>query len=350
MKILLISNMFPNEEFPFYGTFVRNFEKGLINEGIAIEKVVLYKKKNAFTKICSYIKFFFKIFIKYFKDDFDLVYIHYPTYSGLPFIGMVTKKKIVLNYHGSDLIYQNFRQKILGRIVNSRLTRKASYIVVPSEYYKNILIQMYNYISEKSIIVSPSGGVNTQVFKPNNLCVNNKKFVIGFVSRINRNKGWEIFLDALSLISEIEFEAIIVGMGEDEEKLKQKIDEHRFKNSISYLGPKSQEDLVALYNSFDIFVFPSKQESLGLVGLEAMACGVPVIGSNIPAITSYIIDGYNGYLFNCEDKKSLAEKIMTYYNLNDNEKISIKKNALEKSLSFDAMEVNRKLAKKIRDM
>ena len=59
-------------------------------------------------------------------------------------------------------------------------------------------------------------------------------------------------------------------------------------------------------------MFPNKKESLGLVGIESLACGVPIIGSNIPGIQSYLVDNFNGLLFKSGNIEDLSKKLMSY--------------------------------------
>jgi len=77
---------------------------------------------------------------------------------------------------------------------------------------------------------------------------------------------------------------------------------------VIYLKKMDQSELRILYNIASIFIFPSRDEPLGLVGLEAIACGTPVIGSNIGGIPEYI-NKNNGMLFEVNKSKELAERI-----------------------------------------
>ena len=78
-----------------------------------------------------------------------------------------------------------------------------------------------------------------------------------------------------------------------------------------------QSSLAYVYNAIEAFVFPTKRkgESLGLVGLEAMACGAPVIGSQIGGLKDYIIDGKNGLFFEPKNVEELASQLQAFINL-----------------------------------
>lgn len=98
--------------------------------------------------------------------------------------------------------------------------------------------------------------------------------------------------------------------------VREKIKELNLLEYCSYLGPKTHQELNELYHQADVMIFPTMlYESLGLVGLEAMACGCPVIGSNIGCLPEYVKDGVTGFLFESGNSHELADKIINFYEL-----------------------------------
>jgi len=95
----------------------------------------------------------------------------------------------------------------------------------------------------------------------------------------------------------------------------------------------------------DVFVFPTYRvdESLGLVGLEAMSCGVPVIASNMGGPKGYINSGVNGLLFTPKDADDLASKIMTYNNYRGDKKTNMIKSAEKTAADYDSKKVKNEL-------
>jgi D-inositol-3-phosphate glycosyltransferase len=79
---------------------------------------------------------------------------------------------------------------------------------------------------------------------------------------------------------------------------------------VTFLGAKDQDTLVYYYSAAEIVVMPSHYESFGLVALEAMACGTPVIASDVGGLSFSIEDGYNGYRVPDRDPQALADKII----------------------------------------
>ena len=100
-------------------------------------------------------------------------------------------------------------------------------------------------------------------------------------------------------------------------------------------GAIEHKKLGNYYNNFDLFIFPTKNESLGLVALEALACGTPIIGTDIPITKLYIKDGFNGFIYKSGDIDSLVKCIKKYFKLNSNSKNEMQLNARATSLNFE---------------
>jgi D-inositol-3-phosphate glycosyltransferase len=93
------------------------------------------------------------------------------------------------------------------------------------------------------------------------------------------------------------------------ERLEQLRDELGIGELVTFLGAKSQDTLVYYYSAAEMVVMPSHYESFGMVALEAMACGTPVIGSDVGGLSFSIEDGFNGYLVPGQEPDALADKI-----------------------------------------
>ena len=110
-----------------------------------------------------------------------------------------------------------------------------------------------------------------------------------------------------------------------------------FHNKIQKYNLLSQKELQKVYNELDVFIFPTEREgeSLGLVALEAMACGTPVIASDFAAPADYVVNGYNGYKFEKGNPKQLSEKIREFYNLSIIDKENMKESAMETARKYN---------------
>jgi len=133
-------------------------------------------------------------------------------------------------------------------------------------------------------------------------------FVLMSVARLVEWKGIHIALKALQGIRQARY--IIVGEGPFEGEIDRLIGELGLKKNVIRIPKHTQEELLGFYNASDLFLQPSIGfEGLGITVVEAMACGLPVIGSDIGGIPEMIIDGKNGLLARPGDHQDLRDKI-----------------------------------------
>lgn len=348
MRILIISNLYPSKSSPSYGSFVKNFDDQLRKDcRVQYVKGIYIKGLHGSTyrKIISYFLFYLKILYFTLFHHYDLIYVHLISHSTLPLriANFFRPLALIFNIHGEDLLVTTPLAKKL-RDLALPLVKKARFIVVPSQYFKSITEEYLPDYPKDKILVSASGGVKS-IFKPHTARYDKQRLKIGYVSRIDRGKGWDVFIDAIDMLKDKynELTVEIAGGGPEVQKMMKKISDCKL-SEISYRGPIAHDELPAFYQTLDLFVFPTLlRESLGLVGLEAMACGIPVIGSNIGGLTDYIKDGYNGFLFSPGDAKELSDKIRIYMNLNLDQKDSLSKGALTTAADYSEDVVSSKL-------
>lgn len=349
MKILLISNMYPSKQHPHYGPFVKNFKEQLENDGCFFKLAVIRGKETSkIGKIQQYILFFKEVITAIKKNEFDLIYVHYIGHSLLPLllVKRYIRKPLVINAHGSDVFVNHKLGKYIQKLVTP-IIKLSNLIVVPSQYFKHEVSQKFS-IAPSEIFVSPSGGIDIDLFYPHNKTNYNDIFTIGYVSRIDEGKGWDVLLEGVSLLkNNRKFKVLIIGGGSQENLILEKINQLSLKNSVEYLGVKSHLELPKYFNMMDLFIFPSRlTESLGLVGLEAMACGVPVLGSNIGGIPSYVNDD-NGKLLTPNNVSELREGILYFMDLNQVKFLQYKNNALKTSQAYNSKLVSQELLEKL---
>ncbi|WP_022793511.1 glycosyltransferase family 4 protein [Marinococcus halotolerans] len=346
MKILLVSNMYPSDKYPSYGTFVRNSEKMLEENGIKVENAVLTKHQRPVSRYLNYGLFYVKTLIKALANKYDAVYVHYPSLSSIPVLvaGYVKKLNVYVNIHGSDVVPENMKQKIMNKITVLSLKR-ADKIICPSEYFRDLVIQKHKIPKEK-LYVFPSGGVNPEVFyERDNIPALKQKYglaekytYIGFISRLDYGKGWDTFLESIALLRKdnLSVKGIVVGGGGEVDQFWEKVNELGIGEAIIHYGALKQEEVAELMNCFKVFCFPTerKGESLGLVGLEALASKRPVVGSSIGGLKGYIRHGENGYLVSPGDKKQFAYYLGKVIYADDDEYECMKDEAYKMSKKY----------------
>jgi glycosyltransferase involved in cell wall biosynthesis len=329
--------MYPSPESPGFGVFVKNFATDAECRGVEIEYAVMRKPGLGLRKVFDYMRFFLRVWHCILFKRYDLIYVHYMTHSLLPLIPLrrMLKKPLVINVHGTDLLGTSRFTKWAHRLVKP-LVEKAAFIVVPSVFFRDVFQQKFK---QDRMLVSPSAGVNRDLFKPEKQPEDYFSFCL--VSRIEDAKGWQIFVEAVRLFRETEpdakFRAVVVGGGSKLTELRERVGQLGLAGDIAILGEKAHQDLKQVFNSSDLSVFPTLlEESLGLVGLEAMACGVPVAASAIGAIPEYVIPGETGYLFSAGCAESLAKILIDHYHNRQQISAELTDNCLKMAAKYDA--------------
>lgn len=356
MKILLITNLYPSKKYPHYGVFVKNTYEMLCKH-YKIKLVALKKHDKKIIKLVAYILFYAKTIISGISGKYDCIYAHYISHCELPvrIIKFFHKNILVIgNVHGED-VFSDYDEYKVNQNKARKFMSMSDYLISPSSYYKERLTKEYGFPKNR-IFISPSGGINASVFYPDDklICrkhfgLEEKEYILGFVSRIEKGKGWDCFLQAASeLIRNNKIEnlrIIIVGSGNEKMQMQKYIDKLNLKKYVHIMEALEQAELHFLYNSLDIFVFPTRREaeSLGLVGIEAMACAVPCVISDAGGPLSYAKDKINSLIFDKNNYHDLEEKVLEIYNMDKYQKDELSENAMLTARKYEKQEVEKTL-------
>lgn len=179
-----------------------------------------------------------------------------------------------------------------------------------NNFYKIVILNQYdqllfNKLYHLKAIYLP----NCNSFK-NVECskLNNNRFLA--VGRLCNQKGFDLLIKAMKIFCEKNntFGLDIYGEGRDYHQLKWLIKKYHLTSKIKIIKPQS--NLATLYKNYDVFLLSSRYEGFGLVTIEAMQCGLPVIGYDILANKDLIKDQVNGFLVPCYDVKKYAESML----------------------------------------
>ncbi|MBU4431954.1 glycosyltransferase, partial [Patescibacteria group bacterium] len=195
-----------------------------------------------------------------------------------------------------------------------------------------------------------SNGVDTSHFKKTNADEFFKKYNLDktnkhllFVGRFHPEKSIDTLIKAVPNIiaAAPKTHIILAGSGHQEEAMKKLATSLNLDEYITFCGKVSDEDLVLAYSAADVFVLTSLAELEGMVVLEAMACGMPLLIADAKDSASvFLVDG-NGFLFKAEDYNDLARNAVRL--LNDDELLKImSKKSLQLSREYD---INRSVDK-----
>jgi D-inositol-3-phosphate glycosyltransferase len=198
------------------------------------------------------------------------------------------------------------------------LTRDCHRIIAPTDRERENLILHYGALPEK-IGVVPCG-VNLEQFKPVSkgsarqyLGFDNDKIIL-FVGRIDPLKGIDRLIQAIPYLQNIQgLKLVVIGGGEHSqreiEQLQKLACNLNIQDSVIFLGLIKHEQLPYFYSAADVCVVPSYYESFGLVALESLACGTPVVATDVGNLKSVIRQGETGYVVTDNASHCLAEKI-----------------------------------------
>ncbi len=142
------------------------------------------------------------------------------------------------------------------------------------------------------------------------------KPVITFAGRFSPEKRVEVILMATACIKK-EIPNIVLalaGCGFEEEGWRRLAKNLEIQENIVFTGQLSKPDLAKLFHATDVFVITSPLETQSMVTLQAMACGLPVVGVKSRALPEYVIEGETGYLVPVDDHKALAGKVIKLLN------------------------------------
>ena len=197
----------------------------------------------------------------------------------------------------------------------------ANLILAVSDYTRDRLIKEQNLDPNKVVILPNTFDANRFKIAPKPTYLLEKyglkpeQPVILIVSRlaeVERYKGYDQILQALPQISQQipDIHYIIVGKGNDETRIKQLITQLGLQDYVTLAGFIPDEQLCDYYNLCDVFAMPSKREGFGIVYLEALACGKPVLGGNQDGAVDALCHGKLGALVNPDDVDEIARTII----------------------------------------
>lgn len=202
------------------------------------------------------------------------------------------------------------------------IARCADLLVTSTADESEELVRAYGADPARVEVVAP--GVDLSTFRPIDRVEARAKIgaadgpLLLFVGRLERLKGVEIAIRALAeLRARGHAGARLLVLGEDSrdadesetERLKRVASEIGVRGAIEFVGSVAHHELPYFYAAADVCVMPSYSESFGLVGLEAQACGCPVVASDVSGLRSVVRDGVTGFLVAGDNPSDYAERI-----------------------------------------
>lgn len=262
----------------------------------------LSKKEKSFGKL-SYLNRIKKIKDIINEINPDILHAHYASSYGL-FGALSNYHPYIISLWGSDILLFPKEGFIQKNIIKYNF-KKADRIFSTSSYMKKEA-KLY---TNKSIDITPFG-IDTSIFYNKNIREDNI-LTIGIVKSLEKIYGIDYLIRAFANLRKkyTNIQLKIVGEGTQEEALKELAIKLGVSEDISFIGRLSTYEVADFYNKINIGVFPSLSESFGVSVLEAQACGVPVIVSDIEAFRETTIIGKSSLVCKIQDSKSIEEKL-----------------------------------------
>ncbi|WP_158634039.1 glycosyltransferase [Radiobacillus deserti] len=319
-KVLILSNMYPSRHSKTFGIFVKNQAELLKAKGLDVDVIAISDpRKGKRRVITKYLTFFIKGFLAILLKgrSYDAVHVHYlfPTgLLGLVYKFMYPRKKLIVTSHGGD-IDQMIHKGGLPRSLTEKIVKKADEVIAVGVRLKEEVIKQFHVPEEKVHVLSM--GINRDVFHVmsqeearNKLDLPQAERMIFFVGNLIEAKGLTELGQAFRQLNGKMENLSLHMMGEPKNKAYYEWFQEEFKDLPNiHIHPAQDQPKLALWMAAaDVFVLPSHIEGFGLVALEAMACGTPVVGTDVGGLT-YLLDDQAGLKVHPKDANDLAEKL-----------------------------------------
>lgn len=364
MKVLVLSHMYPNNQFSINGIFVHQQVKALKKQGCEVKVIspiplaifplnLISKKWERYHKVQMHVQmdgidiyhpryillprnylfhrsgwFYYKAIEKLvaslFRDfDFDVILSHTALPDG--FAGCLLSKKykkpLITIIHGQDLQQTIYINKKCNKAIVEVL-KNSNKIITVSNKLKTIAKTLIDKDEQYSTINNGFDLSKIVTYKSGLLDKYRSKKIILSIGHLIKIKGHDLTIQAFKKLVEKyqNLHLIIIGDGPEKEFLQSLVDELGLRDKVEFVGQVNHGKAMEYVSICDLFVLPSWNEGFGMVYIEAMAHGKPVVGVEGQGINDVIIDGENGFLARPRDIDSLYEKVKIL--LDDKELVS----------------------------
>lgn len=190
------------------------------------------------------------------------------------------------------------------KIFDKRIVKKIDFIVANSNYSASLIKRVYG--REASLVAYPS--VDTEKYRP----TKKKEKYIFTVSRLDKQKNIDLLIRGYKLLTSAikrDYRLLIGGSGAEEKALKQLVDHLGLTEGVEFLGRIEEEKLPGFYSKATLTVFLGEDEPFGIVPIESMSCGTPVIALGKGGVLESVVNDKTGILLDNKDEKQLASAI-----------------------------------------
>jgi glycosyltransferase involved in cell wall biosynthesis len=307
---------------------ITSWFKGLpryeVVQNIHVHRVPIFFRKSrdaaSFISMLSYLPFgFFKGITLCRRTRYDVINTHFAVPSGpLGYVlGRLFKIPNVLSLHGAD-IYDPSRKMsphrhwLFKRVVKFILNR-ADRIIAQSSNTRDNAVRYFNPGREVQIIPLAFHPPAVPRTSRRELGLERKDFVLITIGRLIKRKAIDVMLEALSRIKDARVRLVIVGDGPEREFLSSMTDRLGLGRRVMFAGYISEEDKYRFIANSDVFISTSLHEGFGIVFMEAMFCGLPIVCSNHGGQVDFLAHEKNALMIEVGDVETCAGSILRFY-------------------------------------
>ncbi|MDY6933220.1 MAG: glycosyltransferase family 4 protein [Spirochaetota bacterium] len=253
------------------------------------------------------------------KNRYNIINTHFAVPSGPVgyLLGKLFHTPNVLSLHGGD-IYDPSKsmsphRNVFFRIIVRFILNRADEIIAQSSNTKLNAIKYYKPWKEIKIVPLAYHPTEIPVITRKEMKIKSDEFILITIGRLVKRKAMDVIINAISMIPDDRIQLFIVGDGPDRINLENLVKNLKLEKRIHFLGYLSDEEKYKYLSVSDIFILPSMHEGFGIVYMEAMYCGLPIVCTNHGGQTDFLINGENAILIDVGDIKACSEAILKFY-------------------------------------
>jgi glycosyltransferase involved in cell wall biosynthesis/MoaA/NifB/PqqE/SkfB family radical SAM enzyme len=303
--------------------------------------------------------------------NFDVIHLHYPFFGGAEVVWLYKflhpKAKLIVTYHQDSIVDKGWRKYIFAlynKFFLPLVIKNANIVTCSSlDYIGHSNLSKYYFIDAKKFVELPLG-IDTKFYHPQDknlelltelgFSTHDKIILfVGAMSTTHGFKGVDVLIKSGAKLKEVglpaqagnEFKMLFVGNGNLVEEYKHQIKKAGLEDVIRIKTGATNIDLRDYYNLAYVSVLPSinKSEVFGLVLVEAMACGKPVIASDLPGVRTVVVNKEGGLLVEPGNVDDLADKLRWILTNTDIAKDFGEINLLRARANYDIKKVTQQL-------
>lgn len=253
------------------------------------------------------------------------------------------KFKLITNIHGNDI--EKFALNNSHYQSMKVVLKNSDRIVCNSDYIKKIIHKKFPEIESSKIKLIPNG-IDANFIKNVMPLRFTESHYVFYVGRLVHKKGVDVLINAMK---HLDADLLIEGAGEESEKLKQLTKELNIENKIHFTDAKlNLLEKIAYMKGADAIAIPSRIEPFGIVALEALASGVPLVSTNAGGMKEFLKNDTNALIFESENSLELAQKLNNVIH-NKSLKSKLVKGALKTVDEYDLVKIHSQYLKLYKD-